>query len=210
MNKIKLIAHRGYSFEHRENSWEAIKAAIELGYNGVEIDVQPCASGELCLHHDLYVDDSFICDMSVDEIREKGICFLRDIYDKIHHSVHLYIDIKGGNAEAVVEFFRDKVHDHVTFCSFNRQILRALPSNMKKGTTFEMIPGGVYEYDILTEGMDAVLIHWSCLNEEFIGYCRTKGIEVLTYTHKTMMDLRYICHFKLDGIITDGLKNTDA
>ena len=33
-----------------------------------------------------------------------------------------------------------------------------LPSDMKKGTTFEMVPGGVYEYDMLTEGMNAVLV----------------------------------------------------
>ena len=192
---MKLIAHR-------VNSLEAIQAAIDLGYNGVEIDVQPCKSGELCLHHDLYLGDTFIDEMTEDELRGKGVCFLKDVYELL--KVPVYLDIKGG-PEAVVKFFKHRPHDNITFCSFNRQFLRMLPSDMKKGTTFEMVPGGVYEYDMLTEGMDAVLVHWSCLNEEFVEYCKAKGIEVLTYTHKTFMDLRHICKFGVDGIITNGI-----
>jgi glycerophosphoryl diester phosphodiesterase len=86
----------------------------------------------------------------------------------------VYLDIKGG-PEAVVKFFKHRPHDNITFCSFNRQFLRMLPSDMKKGTTFEMVPGGVYEYDMLTEGMNAVLVHWSCLNHEFVEYCQGQG-----------------------------------
>ena len=199
----KLIAHRGYSLKHRDNSLEAIQAAIELGYNGVEIDVQPCKSGELCLHHDLYLGDTFIRDMSEGDLRRADVCFLRDVIDLLK-DVPVYLDIKGG-PEGVVEFFKHRPHDNITFCSFNRQFLRTLPSDMKKGTTFEMVPGGVYEYDMLTEGMNAVLVHWSCLNHEFVEYCKAKGVEVLTYTHKTFMDLRHICQFQVDGLITNGL-----
>ena len=199
----KYIAHRGYSLKYKDNSWDAIQAALDLGYDGIEIDVQPCASGELCLYHDLYIGDTFIRDMTEGELRRMDVCFLTDVYALLKN-VPVYLDIKGG-VEAVVKFFEDKPHANITFCSFNRQFLRTLPTEMKKGTTFEMVPGGVYEYDMLTEGMDAVLIHWSCLNEEFLAYCRSKGIEVLTYTHKTPMDLRHISRFQVDGIITNGI-----
>ena len=201
---MKFIAHRGVSSEHRDNSLEAIQAALELGYDGVEIDVQPCASGELCLHHDVYLGNQFVKKMSEDALRAEGVCFLKDVYDMVK-DVPVYLDVKGGDATPVVKFFEDRPHANITFCSFNRQVLRALPSDMKKGTTFEMVPGGVCEYDMLTEGMNAVLTHWSCLNEDFIDYCRDKGIEVLTYTHKTNMDLKHICHFRVDGIITNGI-----
>lgn len=200
---MKLIAHRGYSLEHRDNSLDAIQAAIDLGYNGVEIDIQPCASGELCLYHDLYIGNTYIREMSEGDLRRADVCFLRDVYDMIK-DIPVYLDIKGG-VEEVMTFFKERSYENFTFCSFNRQFLRALPQDMKKGTTFEMVPGGVYEYDMLTEGMHAVLVHWSCLNEEFVGYCRDKGVEVLTYTHKTLADLRHICQFSVDGIITNGL-----
>ena len=113
---MKLIAHRGYSLKHRDNSLEAIQTAIELGYNGVEIDVQPCKSGELCLHHDLYLGDTFIRDMSEGDLRRADVCFLRDVIDLLK-DVPVYLDIKGG-PETVVKFFKHRPHDNITFCSF--------------------------------------------------------------------------------------------
>ena len=50
---MKCIAHRGYSLKYRDNSIEAIRQAIHMEYDGVEIDVQLCATGELMLHHDV-------------------------------------------------------------------------------------------------------------------------------------------------------------
>lgn len=200
---MKHIAHRGLSLHHRDNSWDAIQAALDVGYDGIEIDVQPCASGELCLYHDIYIGDTFVRDMTEGDLRRMDVCFLRDVYALLK-DVPVYLDIKGGDAAPIVTFFEGRPHANVTFCSFNRQVLRALPAGMKKGTTFEMVPGGMDEYDMLTEGMHAVLTHWSCLNEAFVAYCRSKGIEVLTYTHKTAMDLRHIARFHVDGIITNG------
>lgn len=47
-----LIGHRGSNTVATENSLEAIEAAAEAGAQGVEIDVRPCASGELVVMHD--------------------------------------------------------------------------------------------------------------------------------------------------------------
>ena len=60
---MKCIAHRGYSIKYKDNSIEAIQEAINRDYDGVEIDVQLCGTGELVLHHDVYLDDhsSRIC-----------------------------------------------------------------------------------------------------------------------------------------------------
>jgi glycerophosphoryl diester phosphodiesterase len=49
------IAHRGYSIDFRDNSVEAIREAVRRGYHGVEIDVQLCKTGEIVLHHDVYL-----------------------------------------------------------------------------------------------------------------------------------------------------------
>lgn len=47
-----LFGHRGLNTVATENSLEAIEAAAEAGADGVEIDVRPCASGELVVMHD--------------------------------------------------------------------------------------------------------------------------------------------------------------
>jgi len=53
MTKLPLIiAHRGFSSRHLENTLAAVRAALELGVDFVEIDVQETRDGELIVFHD--------------------------------------------------------------------------------------------------------------------------------------------------------------
>lgn len=47
-----VLAHRGASAERPENTAAAFELALEQGADGVELDVQRCASGELVVVHD--------------------------------------------------------------------------------------------------------------------------------------------------------------
>ena len=44
---MKCIAHRGYSLKYKDNSVQGIKEALFRGYDGVEIDIQLCDTGEI-------------------------------------------------------------------------------------------------------------------------------------------------------------------
>ena len=50
--RIKLFAHRGFCLTAPENSLAAIRAAMELGLDGTEIDVRTTRDEELILMHD--------------------------------------------------------------------------------------------------------------------------------------------------------------
>ena len=47
-----IIGHRGAMGYIAENTLPSIEKAIDLGVNGVEIDIFKCASGELVVFHD--------------------------------------------------------------------------------------------------------------------------------------------------------------
>ncbi len=47
-----VFGHRGFSSIAPENTLSSIQACIDHGVQGVELDVQPCASGELVVIHD--------------------------------------------------------------------------------------------------------------------------------------------------------------
>lgn len=53
-----IIAHRGASFCAPENTLAAFKAALELGADGIETDVQLTGDGKLVLHHNYTIDAS--------------------------------------------------------------------------------------------------------------------------------------------------------
>tara|TARA_B100001142_G_C14317663_1_gene649091 strand:- start:508 stop:1128 length:621 start_codon:yes stop_codon:yes gene_type:complete len=205
---MKCIAHRGYSIRFKDNSIEAIHEAIHREYDGVEIDVQLCGTGELVLHHDVYLGDHFIGDMTLEQLRENGICTLRDVYDKVPdiRKTLLLIDIKGNDLSiigALMEFYKTEPTRDVIFCSFNRRILYSLPYGFQKGSTFETT-FHESEYNGITAGLTAVVLHWTCLDHTFISYCNMRDIKVYTYTHKEDKELEYMYRYNVEGIITNG------
>jgi glycerophosphoryl diester phosphodiesterase len=205
---MKCIAHRGYSLKYRDNSIEAIREAIHREYDGVEIDIQLCGTGEIVLHHDVYLGDHFIGDMTLEELKKEGICSLRDVYDQVPEirKTLLIVDIKGNNygvLEALSIFYENEPTRNVFFCSFNRKFVHNLPRTFQKGSTFETTFSDD-EYDMITRGLSVVVLHWTCLDHHFISYCKMKDIKVYTYTHKEDKELEYMYRYGVDGIITNG------
>jgi len=206
---MKYIAHRGYSLEYQDNSLEAISEALKRGYDGIEIDVQLCKTGEIILYHDIYIDTTFVKNMTYDDLKKLNIISLNDLYEKLPEvrDTRVVIDIKGCDSSIIKElelFFGSHIEPNVVFCSFNRPLIKQLDEKYKKGTTFEAVYNED-EYEMITEGMSVVVIHWTCLNLEFIDYCNEKKIEVFTYTHKEAKELEYMKEFNVDGIITNGI-----
>lgn len=207
---LDFIAHRGYSLEYPDNSFEAIDQAIKRGYKGIEIDVQLCKSGEIVLYHDIYAKEveAFIKDMTLDELKTLGIISLHELYEKLPDivKIDLFIDLKGTNKELVRQleiFYEHYDEPRVIFCSFNRPLIRTMNPKYKIASTFE----AVYthdEYSYITLGLSAVVIHWTCLDHAFIAHCKANNINVYTYTHKAPKELEHMLSFDVDGIITNG------
>src|SRR5581483_4765133 len=53
---MRILAHRGASADFPENTLEAFEGAVRQKADGVELDVQRCASGELVVCHDEQLD----------------------------------------------------------------------------------------------------------------------------------------------------------
>lgn len=92
MTKPLLIAHRGGTGLWPENTLEAFARAIDLGVDGIELDVHLSSDGKLVVHHDESLNPSFargpdgtwldeptslIKDLSVEELRQYDVGRLR-------------------------------------------------------------------------------------------------------------------------------------
>jgi len=53
--RCRVLAHRGASRQAPENSLSAFRRAVELGADGVELDVHASADGALVVHHDAVI-----------------------------------------------------------------------------------------------------------------------------------------------------------
>jgi len=68
MHKTLVIAHRGFHRDFPENTVEALRAARELGADGVEFDVQETADFQFVVHHDDDIRGHDIAGLSLAEI----------------------------------------------------------------------------------------------------------------------------------------------
>ena len=70
-----VIAHRGASAYAPENTMPAFEKALELGAEGIELDVHMTADGEIVVIHDHTIDRTsngkgMVKDLTLDEIKK--------------------------------------------------------------------------------------------------------------------------------------------
>ena len=72
----KNFAHRGFSGKYPENTMLAFQKAIEVGADGIELDVQLTKNGEVVIIHDETIDRTtdgkgYVVDYTYEELSKK-------------------------------------------------------------------------------------------------------------------------------------------
>ena len=70
-----IYGHRGASAYAPENTMEAFRMALDMGADGVELDVHLSKDGELVVIHDLLLDRTTnghgkVCDFTLEELKQ--------------------------------------------------------------------------------------------------------------------------------------------
>jgi len=105
MTMTRVIAHRGSSAEHPENSWSAFEAAIREGADVIECDAQMTRDGVLIVRHDLTINDRLIADVTVAELEAEQPAVVR--LDELIEwapgfGIDLLVELKDPDAAAAV------------------------------------------------------------------------------------------------------------
>ncbi|WP_425539146.1 glycerophosphodiester phosphodiesterase [Microaceticoccus formicicus] len=105
-----IYAHRGCSKVFPENTMEAFEHAIDIGVDGIELDVQLSKDGEVVIVHDenlkrLTGEDAWVFDLTLAELKELNFAKNRDDFNHTEIPVlEEYLDIvKGCNLITNIE-----------------------------------------------------------------------------------------------------------
>lgn len=150
---MKIFAHRGASGDYPENTILAFKKALEIGVDGIELDVHKSKDGELIVIHDEDVQRTFkgkglIKDYTLGELQELKcrkfefvdndecrICTLGDIIELIKDE-DIVLNIEAKTDEIHYDLEKDvlrlisnyKVKNKILLSSFYHQTIK----NFKK------------------------------------------------------------------------------
>ncbi len=89
-----VIGHRGFRARYPENGLEGIRAALDAGADGVELDVRPTAEGLWICHHDLRHRGLPVGLHSWRELGRWGVTSLEAVLAAIPQDRWLYLEIK--------------------------------------------------------------------------------------------------------------------
>jgi len=228
----RIWAHRGASAQAPENTLPAFALAAEQGADGVELDVQMSADGELVVIHDETIDRTStgsgrVKDLSLAELRrhdysagkdgysDTAIPTLREVYELLGpKGLHVNVELKNTiepypDLEEAVEALTATMNmaGQVTYSSFNHQ---SLASITRAGT---QVPTAVLHSDMLYEpwnyaqsfGASALHPHWGLVlrTPGYVEQAHGVGLDVNVWTANEPVHLTLMFEQGVDAVITD-------
>ncbi|MCS7049031.1 MAG: glycerophosphodiester phosphodiesterase [Verrucomicrobiae bacterium] len=138
-----VIAHRGWSGRYPENTLAAVRAAVKLGVDMVEVDVQETADGALVVFHDYGLQRIYGVNKRVRAARRKELAeapTLSEVLRACRGRCRVLVEIKGARGEAVARAIEQAgmVDDVIVFslrAARLEELYRANPRIMRFGLT---------------------------------------------------------------------------
>jgi glycerophosphoryl diester phosphodiesterase len=227
------FAHRGASYEAPENTIAAFLLAVELGADGIELDVQLSKDGEVVVIHDVSVDTTTdghgpVAAKTLAELQEldagswfdpiyagQQILTLQQVVEAVGQRLLLNIELKtaklmdGELVKAVVHIVEENhLLDRVVVSSFNHLVLR------KVRQLNPWIPIGLlYSPDMplplrrtwLRPLLRPEALHpsYEMLDPETVHWAKERGYRIHTWTVDDPGTMWQIMRMGVDLIITN-------
>lgn len=225
----KVFAHRGFSGRYPENTMLAFEKAVELGVDGIELDVHLSKDGELVIIHDEKVDRTCngigkVKDMTLAELKEldasagfagqfgvNRIPTLRE-YMELVKDLPLITNIElktniyeyEGLIEKVYDMIREyHYEDRVIISSFNHYSvikMMKLAPELKYGLLSESWIVDTGEY-CNRLGVPCYHPLRGNLTPELVKDMKDHGLEINTFTVNEEEEVRRFYALGIDGII---------
>ena len=229
---IRVIAHRGFSGRAPENTLIAIRRAIEVGADMVEIDVTMTGDGHVILLHDETLDRTTDglgapTDMTLDEIRRldagswfapeyagEGVPTLDEALATVKGRILINVEIKSeAVSHGVVPRVAAAIEEHgmidqVVVSSFSPEALRLMkitdPTVVTASLFNKELHTGRDPLEIVQEvGSRGFNISAKRVTEAMIERCRTHGFPVAVYTVNEPGELRRLKDLGVNAVFTD-------
>ena len=216
----QVIAHRGSSAQHPDNSWAAFEAAVAEGADAIECDVQATRDGTLIVRHDLALGDRLVCDLGVAEVEaaEPGTIRLSDLLSWIAPTTTgLLVEIKDPDeADAVGGMVSvSPVWERTVVGGFDGPALAAAKLGRPRIRTSFMMGSVIGAEEIVrlatTYHVDGVHLCWesraprphALVDTDFIDRLRRNDFAVTLWHEERQDELRLLVALEPDAICTN-------
>jgi glycerophosphoryl diester phosphodiesterase len=223
MKKILKIGHRGAKGCEPENTLISFEKAIEMGADGIELDVHLSLDGHLIVIHDETIDRTtngkgVVNQMTLHELKsftingEYTIPTLDEVLELVSQRCFVNIELKNQEAaEKVVQLIEHYIsdknwnNDHFLVSSFDwnaLQQVRFLNDTIRVAVLTETNLDLAISFARFLKS-EALNPDFQLLTKEYTAKIQEKGIQVFPWTVNKADDIQRMKSFNVDGIISD-------
>ena len=217
------IAHRGAKGYEPENTLIAFQKAIDLGCDGIELDVHLSSDSEIIVIHDETIDRTtngkgLVNQMKLLDLKsffidnKYEIPILKEVFDLVNHKILINIELKSYETtdkvvELIEKYVREKNWKYENFIvsSFDwnaLQQVRFLNDKIQIGvlTATDLDLAFAFAKFIKAKSINSF---FHLLNQENVDKIQAKGFEIHTWTVNEIEDINKMKRLKVDAIISD-------
>ncbi|GAA4280720.1 glycerophosphodiester phosphodiesterase [Gaetbulibacter aestuarii] len=223
MTQILKIGHRGARGYVAENTLPSFQKAIDLGADGIELDVHVCASGALVVFHDFTLGrvtngKGKISNFTLKELKKLKVLknfqipTLVEVLDLVDKKCFVNVELKGkGTAEEACDIIETYVlkkgwsYSDFIISSFKEDLLKKAFQHNKNIPLAVLTETSLKKALTFAETINAKAINpdFNLLSEDAVNQIHKKGFKINVWTVNEPSDIERMKTFGVDGIITD-------
>lgn len=224
-------AHRGASGYAPENTLEAFKLAVEMGADGVELDVQLTKDNQIVVIHDEWIDRTsngkgWVKDMTLEELRKYNynkthpeyehadIPTLREVYELLKPTgLTVNVELKTGVVfyddleRKVIELTKEMgMEDRVLYSSFNHYTCVKIHELEPEAYVGFLYSDGIIDIAPYAKNHGANALHPALYNLQYPNYMKDaaqNGLDVNVWTVNEPEHLVMASQMKVNALITN-------
>ncbi|UCC50667.1 MAG: hypothetical protein JSV68_16350 [Anaerolineaceae bacterium] len=217
-----VIAHRGASAELPDNTLAAFALAAEEGADGVELDVQFSADGQLVIYHDFTLEHfngskQKISDLTLAELKEldlgegQTVPTLDELFEMMGPRFLYNIELKnmGWRDSGLETAVADRVESFALnnlalISSFNPWSVRRARRTFHRSVPVALLRmKGFFKYTSWLASGEAEHPHFSMVDEEYMIRAKKRDYRIHAWTVDDPKEARRLIQLGVHGIITN-------
>ncbi|RJS74557.1 glycerophosphodiester phosphodiesterase [Candidatus Bathyarchaeota archaeon] len=217
MQPFAVVAHRGASGYEPENTLRALKRAIEMGADMVEVDVRLSKDGVPVIIHDETLDRTTdgsgkVADYTADQLRMfdagsgEKIPLLSEVLDFVKGKVGLLLELKEvETSKPALKMVEEKnMVNQVMFISFHREALEEI-AQIRLDTFRGLIYARSGDHLVVAKRMRclAVAPYYRLATTKAISFAHRLGLKVNVWTIDDLKTARIMAERGVDSITTN-------
>jgi glycerophosphoryl diester phosphodiesterase len=204
---MEIIAHRGANREAPENTIPAFEKALEIGVDGIELDVHVTRDNVPIVHHDAVLPDGGRIDRmeSADLERRTDAPTLGQVLDLVRGRCHLYVEIKASAALAPSMEMLKALTDWCSVHSFDHRLARRARELDSRVTTGILLVSYLIDIDhaMTTASARDVWQQADFIDQDLVTRVHAAKGRVIAWTVNEPERARTMAKVGVDGICTD-------